>query len=299
MHRSRLLRKVVIAGIIVLAFAAWVASWRIPTGVEVGSAFQSAQPLAAKTSTSLRVATWNIHSGKGRDGIADINRSANRLKGYDFAGLNEVRGTSLSRPIGQAEFIGKQLDAGWLFLPFERTWGRDDFGNAVVSTCPVVDWVRIPFPYSDAKGHGNLSLHTLDWNGTRLSIVVTHIDRERDRLPQLRMTRRLFESLAEPVVLMGDLNTRPDDPELAGWVDAPGVVDVLAADQENATYDRIDWIIVRGLECVASGMEDHGESDHPLVWAELKLPALDLETPKSKPEMRVHLIQNVDSTQSR
>jgi hypothetical protein len=71
---------------------------------------------------------------------------------------------------------------------------------------------------------------------------------------------------------MGDLNSTPDDAEMKALLALPGVIDVLSKGGANPPADRIDWILVRGLACVGSGLEDHGESDHPLVWADLRLP---------------------------
>jgi endonuclease/exonuclease/phosphatase family metal-dependent hydrolase len=232
----------------------------------------------------------------------DLDRIAQRLAPYDFVGLNEVRGASLFGGADQAQTLGRSLHASWQFHPFEQTWGRDDFGNAVLSHLSVRNWMRVPFPYSNVKGHGNLSLTTLDWKGGPVQIIVTHIDRESDRIPQLRAARQLFEALAPPVILMGDLNTSPGDPELADMVGAAGVVDVLTARNKSAASDRIDWILVRGLECVDSGTEDHGESDHPLVWAELRRPApglIELESPAPEQKLKIHLLGTTGKPETR
>ena len=71
---------------------------------------------------------------------------------------------------------------------------------------------------------------------------------------------------------MGDLNVTADDPTLAAVLETKGVVDALSVAAEPPPAGRIDWILARGLECIAAGAEDHGESDHPLIWAELKPP---------------------------
>jgi endonuclease/exonuclease/phosphatase family metal-dependent hydrolase len=269
---TRRVRHAVLAGVAILGLGIWGASWRIPTGAAAGREIAFAEQIPARRADTFRVATWNIHSAKGRDGVVDLARIARRLDACDFIGLNEVRAAPGWSGPDQAEQLGRSLHAGWLFMPYEKRWGRDEFGNGIVSALPVSDWIRLPFPYTSAKGHGNLSVFTVDWNGTSVRVIVTHIDRQADRLPQLRAALERFNSLAGPTILMGDLNTTAADPDLAELLASPGVVDVLASKTARPTGDRIDWILIRGLECVNSGTEDHGESDHPLVWADLRLP---------------------------
>jgi endonuclease/exonuclease/phosphatase family metal-dependent hydrolase len=242
---------------------------------------ESAERVTRRNSPTLRVATWNIHSGKGRDGVVDLDRIARQLARCDFVGLNEVRGAAGFTGPSQAEKLGHALEASWMFHVYERRWGRDDFGNGVVSTCPVTDWQRIPYPCTSVKGHGNMSLHTLEWNGRFVQILVTHVDRQADRIVQLRQAIELFQSLPAPAIFMGDLNTVCTDSDLGHLLAAPGVVDVLAASDEPQSADRIDWILVRGLECVKAGTVDHGESDHPLVWADVRFP--DSPEPEHSP----------------
>jgi endonuclease/exonuclease/phosphatase family metal-dependent hydrolase len=54
---------------------------------------------------------------------------------------------------------------------------------------------------------------------------------------------------------------------------ARGVKDAVGSRMgARAPADRIDWIFTRGLETVSAGVEKNDASDHPMVWAELKLP---------------------------
>jgi len=73
-------------------------------------------------------------------------------------------------------------------------------------------------------------------------------------------------------VLMGDLNTPSNDPALGAMLSVGGAVDAVGAKLGQPTPERIDWILTRGLEAVDARVEDRGASDHPVVWAELRLP---------------------------
>ena len=82
-----------------------------------------------------------------------------------------------------------------------------------------------------------------------------------------------FVGVAEPAVLMGDLNGEANDPSIVPFLKAPGVRDAVGGVMgANAPADRIDWIFTRGLQTVSAGVEGNDASDHPMVWAELRLP---------------------------
>jgi endonuclease/exonuclease/phosphatase (EEP) superfamily protein YafD len=80
----------------------------------------------------------------------------------------------------------------------------------------------------------------------------------------------LFQSLAAPAILMGDLNSRPDDPQLQSLLSEDEVDSVLTRLGDAAPTDNIDWIITRGLECVDATYHHSGASDHPVIQATLR-----------------------------
>ena len=251
-------------------------SQRVPAGGDFGTAFQRSDstrvsdPSAAKR--RFRLGTFNIHGGVGADDRFDLQRTAANLHTLDFAGLNEVHGASLLDPDDQAELLGRAIDRSWLFAPTEQRWFHYGFGNGAVSSLPVTSWQRIPLPRRHARSFRNLLLVTLDCQGTRVNVVVTHLDREpRERPEQLRAVSELFLSLAEPAVLMGDMNTPADDPDLKRLLAVPGVVDAVGQALGDKTPPHIDWILLRGLKCLDSGLTRDGASDHPLAWAEVEL----------------------------
>ncbi|RPI85162.1 MAG: hypothetical protein EHM42_06935 [Planctomycetaceae bacterium] len=250
----------------------WQSAARYPTGAASGTAIPSSTPNAPAATEVWRVAIWNIHSGKGRDQRVDLPRIATHLTAVDFVALNEVRGLAGRPVLDQAAALGELLDAGGLFLPYERRFGRDDFGNGVVTRSSVSAWVRIPLPHTRVKGHGNVTLLSVTHLERPVQVLVTHIDHGADRRRQLEFVYELFQSLSEPAVLMGDLNTQGNDAPLVDWLSEPGVIDPLAACAVVSPADRVDWILVRGLECLSAGCEETGASDHPLIWAELALP---------------------------
>ena len=245
---------------------------RVPAPPLVGEGFSS-EPLAVDAeSRIIRLATFNIARGRGKDGVTNLSRTAEQLKGYDLVGLNEV-GAGFSGATGSdVQLIGDALHMPWLYAPTEWRFWRPHFGNGALSMLPVKGWVSVPLVSTQAAGHRNVVVVQIERGGTVVNVMITHLDRGPDRQAQLAAVATLFRSLAEPAVLMGDLNTRPSDRLLEAITSIPGVREPLA-EIADASPGRIDYIFTRGLETRDAGTEDEGASDHPLVWAEVVVPA--------------------------
>jgi endonuclease/exonuclease/phosphatase family metal-dependent hydrolase len=231
-----------------------------------GSAFRPT------TRPTLRVATFNIHSGKNVAGQFSLHKTASVLQGFDLVALNEVRGKSVFNDVDQAQVLGEKLTMQWLFAPTENRWGNEAFGNGVLSAVSVLDWRRVPLAGSFGRGKRNVLVLRVKLGGKVVSVLVTHIDRGSDHKQQLAAVLDEFMRAAEPAVLMGDLNGEAGDSSIAPFFKLPGVKDAVGSVMGNrAPADRIDWIFTRKMEAVSAGVEANDASDHPMVWAELKL----------------------------
>ena len=101
--------------------------------------------------------------------------------------------------------------------------------------------------------------------------MFTHLHTRAGREEQLRQVLKHFSTL-NPGVLLGDLNTTPDDPVLTAYLAEEGAVDALRGnDDAQAAGDRVDWILCRGISVYASGTDPAGPSDHPYYWADVKI----------------------------
>ena len=251
------------------------ASLHAPTGPAEGDAIQG--NLAAGTSgqRSIRIGTFNIHAGKGRDGRRDLRRVADCIASaeLDFVALSEVRGYTPWQEYDQAARLGRRLQMAWLFAPADRVWYHRESGNGLLSILPVGFWQRIPLSRKYDHSHRNAVLVGLRHADRTIHVLLTHITRrdDRDRRSQLRAVIAMYLALDEPAILVGDLNSDGDDPQIGRLLDTPGVSDPVGKILGGEAPPRIDWIFTRGLRCLDAGIRDDGASDHPLIWAELEL----------------------------
>ena len=86
---------------------------------------------------TIRVATYNIHRGRGLDGRTRLERIAAVLASIDadVIALQEVIGASPMKP-GQAAELGAALGMGWVMAP-TRHLRTALFGNVVLSRYPI------------------------------------------------------------------------------------------------------------------------------------------------------------------
>lgn len=89
---------------------------------------------------------------------------------------------------------------------------------------------------------------------------------------QLRTAIDLFLSLAEPAILLGDLNEVGSHPAIVRLLNTPRVRNALAnSPRTNGKQNPIDWIITRGFRTVRAEWMETAASDHPVARAELEL----------------------------
>ncbi len=221
---------------------------------------------------TVRFGTYNVRGGRGLDEVRDIRRAAEVVRGVDVLALQELKGATHFRTPAQVEQLGKLLQLGWLFAPTRTRWYRAYRGNGLVSRLRATYWYREPLV--DVSGHSFRVLTTvaLELKGRPVWVLFTHLHPRLARDQQLDTVLQRFSQYS-PAVLMGDLNTRRDDPRLAEALGQPDVVDAIRASLGNQDpADRIDWILVKGLRVATGGSTGVGVSDHPYFWVDLTAP---------------------------
>lgn len=274
---TRLNKTAIVVALAVAGFV-WNLSLRQPFGPSAGTLNVAtlAPSIAADQPARLRVGTYNIHGGKGTDGVRDLDRIAAAMPGLDFVGLNEVHGAAPWDDEDQATTLGRTMGMTPLFAPTEDRWRCIEFGNGLLTRVSVERWQVVPLERRYAKSHRNLiHVRARAANGVIVNLVVTHLVRseERERREQLATVGNYFLSLAEPAILLGDLNSDANDEAFQFVLQTPGVKDALRERMKDDTPRHIDWVLVRGAAVTDAGLVKAGPSDHPHVWAELSVPA--------------------------
>lgn len=186
---------------------------------------------------SIRVLTFNMHTGIGEDGQLDLARTAAAIRdsGADVVGLQEVDVAWAARSDfrDQAADLAAQLDMRVFFAPIYELPALSDgapprrYGVAVLSRFPIIH----------AENHPITRLSTQDPNpvpqpmpgfaeavvlarGVPVHVYVTHLDFRPDpavRAAQVADTLRILDEDRSGArqVLLGDFNAEPAAPELA------------------------------------------------------------------------------------
>ena len=272
-RRKRVRRWFVALGVAALLCVLLLGYLRTSTGPASGQGLMGVVPELPPGKSIFRIGTFNMHSGVGEDDVYNLNRTIQAVRDTDLCALNEVRGRLRGEPRNQAEELAQATSRAWLYLPSERRFWHDDFGNGLITRLPVREWVRTPLPTDPSHGGlRNATILRAEFGEREVQILLTHIDRSRDQAGQLRMVSRLFDSLAQPSMLLGDLNADSDNAEVRNLLARPGVHDCIT-EGGGAARGRIDWILARGIKTVGGSQIQNGASDHPLYWVDVSIVA--------------------------
>ncbi|MBN1361964.1 MAG: endonuclease/exonuclease/phosphatase family protein [Sedimentisphaerales bacterium] len=257
------------------------ANRRTPVEPQSGTGVHRPEGSKPVVQARFRVATYNIHRGKGTDGVRDLDRTADVLREADLVGLNEVGGPAFPGGSDQARQLGEALKIGWLFAPNQRRWYMYHFGNGLLSRPAVGPWTSEPLVYHEdrSRSHRNLLTASIAAGPQPVTVMVTHLDRGEIRPDQLSDVLVEFRE-HEPAILMGDFNTDATDPLLIELFADSNNVDAIGAALGDADQPgRIDWIITRGMTVLSGGMEPVGVSDHPCYWVDVQVNVSDSNAP--------------------
>jgi endonuclease/exonuclease/phosphatase family metal-dependent hydrolase len=171
---------------------------------------------SANAPTTVRVLTYNIHHGEGRDGLLDLSRLSQVIISAqpDLVALQEVdiettrvggvnQLDTLAQLTGMHAKFGKAMD-----------YMGGGYGVAVLSRWPVVGTVSEALPSSpDREPRTELTVEVRAGSGGPLiQFTSTHLDQGRpeDRLVQAEYLNELLIRDDVPGILAGDMNARPN-----------------------------------------------------------------------------------------
>ncbi len=171
------------------------------------------------TSDPIRVMTYNIHHANPPsipdsidiDAIAAVIREANP----DLVALQEVDVFTerSGKSLHQARALAEKLNMNYYFTKALDYQGGY-YGNAVLSTFPILDSLRIELPtlegvQAEDRVWGGIKFET---DGKEMWFGSTHLDFQRgeNNVHQSRTLLENLEAIRLPVIIGGDFNRTPE-----------------------------------------------------------------------------------------
>lgn len=200
----------------------------------------------------LRVMTYNIHSAYNREGRQDPEAIAQVIEsaGVDVVGLEEVsRGWLIDGSTDLPFWLSQRLGMRVLF---SGTTGPM-WGNAILTRDSILEHGSGKLPLANTLLQRGYLWARIEAGEPRpILFIVTHLHHiESEHEPRLVQIPVLldFWNGSPSTVLVGDLNSTPDFPEMKLIADA-GLIDSWAEAgkgngytfSSDAPYERIDWI---------------------------------------------------------
>ena len=235
--------------------------------------------LSSEQSPLLKVATFNIQTGKTNDGVRNIHGAAELIQDQHLIGIQEIYAPGWINKLGLTNFSQSQLNAliagtafGGLFSATRRRWFREQRGNAILSRLPISKWQIIALPDCSGKSFRNMTVIEFEWQNTPITFINTHLHTGKGREEQL--DKVLAEFAKHPIaILVGDFNSRRDTQALTDALLDQQIDDAITSAQID-THDpvqRIDWILTKGFTAQSGKAIGKGISDHPYYEVSLNL----------------------------
>jgi endonuclease/exonuclease/phosphatase family metal-dependent hydrolase len=248
----------------------------------------------ARAGDEFTLIAYNIRMGFGLKGTLDLDRIAAwaRSERPDVVLLSEVdRGWLLNGGHDDLERIAEGLGMRCYFAPAaDHLWG-----DAIVTNLPVTQIASHPLGRHDHPTGAQAQAVVVEIGGMEVGIVGTHLQAPPGQAPEVAaIARDLAAGRAakdagtpppaspapvtpRPVLLAGDLNTTPADPEMR-VLEAAGLSDPLITWGNPSTspaddpVERIDHVLVSpGLTVIEAHVPRVTFSDHLPVVVRLRI----------------------------
>ncbi|MER6507115.1 endonuclease/exonuclease/phosphatase family protein [Nonomuraea sp. NPDC001636] len=259
----------------------------------------SAPPVRAKQGDTFTLIAYNIRMGYGLDGRLSLDKIGTWAAAQkpDVVLLSEVdRGWLLNGGHDDLARIARRLGMRYHFAPAaDQVWG-----DALLTNLPVKQVHSHPLGAHDYPTGAQAQTVVLEVGGREVGIVNTHLQAPEGQAPEVAAIARALaagrdadeaghsaagagEQVRRPVVLAGDLNTRPTDPAME-VLKAAGLSDPLTAfgdpptSPADAPKERIDHVLLtKGLTAISAQAPRLPYSDHLPVLTTLRLTSVDQE----------------------
>ncbi|MDF2518861.1 MAG: endonuclease [Sphingobacterium sp.] len=200
----------------------------------------------------IRVLSFNIHHGNPpseKESVVNLDTIAQIIKhsSADLVGLQEID-VNLGRSYNedQAKKLAELTGMHYIFskgIDLEQ----GEYGTAILSKYPIerVEKHFLPSPVESERR--SLSIVEVRINNKKILFANTHLDlKDKNKIAQAKFITSRFKNEKRPIILVGDLNSKPTDPAIKEL----GMLFTKTSSQNGFTFpqDRpsteIDYIMV-------------------------------------------------------
>jgi len=253
--------------LLLLPLFSW-ATWSTP-----GAVREPTHPSANASGWPIRIMTYNLHQGFDTDGYLGMEALARVIDGTgaDVIAMQEIsRGWYINSSLDMLPWLSQRLEMRYLFGPAaDPIWG-----NAILSRYPILEHGLGTVPKGDGVMKRGYIWARLDvGNGEELLVIATHlhhIETEHEvRIPQIQTILDFWDE-RESTIILGDMNSWPDSPEMDLFRDA-GLQDAFAlvgrgdgyTFASNNLFERIDYLwVTPDLQVSELVIPESTASDH-------------------------------------
>lgn len=239
--------------------------------------------VVAGNGESFRLVNYNVHLAVNPDGQLDPVATARTIEALrpDVLVLQEAgRGWPVNGTMDVAEWLARRLGTPFVYQPA----ADGQFGNAVFSRLPIRSHQGGFLPFGDGPQRRSYLRAEIDVGGGRtVSVFAVHLQHQEGKTStrEEQITRLLEAWGGTPAtVITGDMNTQPDEANLALFLDAgllsvqdeAGLGDLPTATEPTVRGDRVDYMFVtEDLGFAAVAVPFSGASDHLPIAATILL----------------------------
>lgn len=241
--------------------------------------------VAATTSRTLRVMTYNIHVGVGMDKKLDLPRIAGVINAVhpDLVGLQEVdRGVERTGRIDEIAELAKLTKMEYAFA-FNLKYQGGQYGVAILSRLPIMATDhRLYQNTREAERRGFIRAE-VKIRGRTVNFVTTHLDYQYEdgRVYETQQLLAAMKDVKGPLIVVGDFNDVPSGGAYRLVRQSfDDVWNQTRANDEGFSYPadkpakRIDYILFRHGDAIRTRrawIVNTLASDHVPVVADLEL----------------------------
>jgi endonuclease/exonuclease/phosphatase family metal-dependent hydrolase len=234
-----------------------------------------AKPAVPGRKASLRVLSYNVQQGYGKDGRRRMDEQIELIRKMrpDVIGLGETDSARAAN--GNSDLVRYFADRLGMHSYYGPSPESGTFGIAMLSRFPIGE-PRVFYMASSGEQTATIEA-LLRAGGKDFRVFVTHLGNDGDMVQQLAILDRIEADASdnEFAVLMGDFNF---DPRSEQYRATDATLDDAFALSEGHVVEpgappmgkRVDHIFVRpGARVIESALLGAGASDHPAVFAEI------------------------------